>query len=278
MGANTHTLAKWGASALLTGTLVFSASAQAALDNWGTYSSASTSTCASFSDTCSVGTGPSDFAFGGDNVMGSESSVSINDGRGSSFASATVDAVTNELNTTVLRGQASGNANGIATAFAAGIDGYTYTGADPITLVITATLTGTISNPSNSSFNDIDGFIALIDEFQLDGMGTINLSGFFGEGIFPIDQANLSLDASGSDSAFVSIDLQQGDTFYLYSTLSVGGANGGNSSSMNSLRYDFSSTDNLVSSSIAAAPVPVPAAAWLMGSALLGLFGASRTK
>ncbi|MFK8030086.1 MAG: hypothetical protein AB8G18_07585 [Gammaproteobacteria bacterium] len=275
MRATTNTLKKLGASALLTSSLVISAGAHAALDNWGTYASASTSTCASFSDTCSVGTGPAEFAFGPDNVMGSTSDAAISDVRGSAFASSTLEAVNSDLNTVVLRAQASGNANGISSGFAAGIDAYTYTGTDPITLVINATLTGSVNNPSNSAFNDISGYIALIPEFQLDGMGTIDLSGFFGEGIFPIDDASMFLNATGSDTAFVSIDLQQGDSFYLYSTLSLGGANGGNTESMNSLRYVFSTTDGLVSSSEAAV-VPVPAAVWLMGSALLGLFGMRR--
>ena len=247
---------------------------QIPLDNWGTYADSGTLTCASFSETCSTGSSPSNFDPGEDNVMGSEANSSISDIRGSASSSATIEAVNSGLNSIVLRGQATGAANGIALTFAAGIDAYTYTGIDPITLVIDATLTGTISNPSGSGFNDISGFIALISPNQIDGFGTINLSGFFGEGIFPIDSTYLNLDATGSDSAFVSIDLNQGDSFYLYSTLSVGGAAGGSSSSMNSLRYTFSSTDGLISSS--SAVVPVPAAVWLFGSALLGLAGVRR--
>ncbi len=255
-------------AALVAGCLIAPMSSMAA--TWGTGASSGTSTCASFSTTCSTGTSPRDFGPYIDNESGATASSSISDGRGAAEAHASFLG-TSGIEMVHLRGQASSNTGGIAQASAWGLNTYTYTGADTnITLDID--LTGSLSNPADSAFTRIRADIYVIDPSNLDGMPFTNISGFLGEGVFPIAETSVSIGGSGSDTGSLNLNLTDGAEFSIWAILFVGAGNGESVQAMNSLDLTFSNNAGLVSA------VPLPAAVWLFGSGLFGLIAVARRK
>ncbi len=247
------------------------------MTEWGAGASSGTSTCASFSSTCSVGTGPS---FSGDYVdnfhnLTADSSVSSSLGASEAHSQLTG---TSGISTPHLTGQAVGGANGIARATAWGLEGYTYTGSGSTSVDLNISLSGTLSNPSGSAFTKIASTVHIIDaaEWEFNLSETTAPFGYFGEGLFPIESSTLSLTDTGSITDTISLTLNSGDSFYIWASLSVGAGKNGTAESLNSLSMSFSNNSGLVAASVGA--VPVPAAVWLFGSGLLGLTGVARYK
>lgn len=248
-----------------------------ALDQWGTGASSVTLACASFSTTCSTGTSP---VIGGDyedNLFTSFSTSSVSTAQGSGMGTSQI-VDTSGIDTIKLTGQAqgtaktSGNVGGIGDGEAWGLIGYTYNGPGA-TISLDVNLSGTVSNPIGSGFSEIVASVYIIDpldwEFTLGGFST-DASGYFGEGLFPIAEAFVSLEESGIDSDSIELMLETGDSFYVWAFMNVGAGAGGTSSSLNSLDMSFSDNSNLIANSSA---VPLPAAAWLLFSGMFALLG-----
>lgn len=260
-------------AALIAGCLIAPMSSMAA--TWGTGASSSTSDCvATGTSTCNVGTNGS-FGPYVDNVDGATASSSFSDGRGAAEAHASI-IDDSGIEMVHLRGQADSNSNGIAHASAWGLNTYTYTGANT-TITLDIDLTGTLNNASGSSFTNISADIYVIDPADLNGMPFTDLSGSFGEGIFPIAETSVSIGGSDPATDSLSLTLNNGDEFSIWAILFVDAGNGDSAQAMNSLDLTFSSNTGLVSTAQVSA-VPVPAAVWLFGSGLLGLIAVARRK
>lgn len=231
--------------------------------------------------------------FDDDSNVGGGASSSISGVQGSGSANATFVSLGAGLSTFKLTGTATGsvtgdNGNGgFANVAARAVDGYTYNGAGPLALTLTLDLTGSLSWPTSGADSNLDGIFAemhvFTNPFDISfindslSFGEVDLSGCFGECFTPEDSAYASIinpTANGSASDTIDLLLNPGDSFYLYGSLGMGGAGGGTASSLNSFDVVFSSTQGLTSTSA----IPVPAAAWLFGSALLGMFAAIRNR
>ncbi len=226
---------------------------------------------------------------------------------------------TGEIALPHLRGMSYAESSRYSFAGAYGLEGFTYHGADQ-TINLNMTLTGTLFNPANNPngasissnvylFRDAEAFESVVAP----GIVNINtlLSGiertsthlqlpsyeefqWGGQHPYMMNPDDYPL---AEDSDTLSIDLTEGDTFYLYAYHSVRASGQGGTycpygdcydpdeilnpfaRSLNSLELGFTTTSGgtitgLTASSVSA--VPVPAAVWFMGSALLGLFGFGR--
>ena len=259
---------------LFSGLFISQVSSAALVDQWGTGASSSVRTCASFSATCSTSTGPSTFGPYEDNLFSSASTSSATSTLGDGTGTSQI-VNTSGINTIRLTGYGQGAAKnpgpgGVGRGSSWGLLGYTYNGPGE-TLELDINLDGTISNPLNSGFNDISAsvFIVDADEWE-DNLGgfTTDASGFFGEGIFPIAELYLDLTATGSTDGSIFLGVSPGDSFYIWATMTVGGAAGGFSNSLSSLDMAFIDNSNLIANGT---PVPVPAAAWLLLSGLIAV-------
>lgn len=243
---------------------------------WGTGAESYTSTCASFSATCSTGTSPSSFSPTVDNVSGATSSSSISDVRGASEAHATI-INSSGIEMVHLAGQAG--AGQIAQASAWGLNTYTYSGANT-SITLDIDLTGSLSN-AGSAFTKISADIYIIDPNDIDSFPTTDLRGNFGEGIPPIAHTELEIIANTAGVVSITdslnLSLANGDEFSIWALLYVGAGDNGQVQAMNSLDLSFSNNAGLTSVASVSA-VPVPAAVWLFGSGLLGLVGVARRK
>ena len=243
--------------------------------SWGTGASSSTSACVATTSTCNVGTA-GNFGPYVDNVDTATASSSISDTRGAAEAHASLNN-TSGIEMVRLRGQAASNTGGITHASAWGLNTYTYTGAGA-TVSLDINLTGAFSNPEGSSFTKLEADIYVIHPDDISGVPFTNLSGLFGEGIFPIAETSVSIsdNVTTADSDSLSITLTNGDEFSIWAILFVDAADGAQVHSMNSLNMNFSDNTGLTSAGVSA--VPVPAAVWLFGSGLLGMIAVARRK
>jgi hypothetical protein len=255
---------------------LFAAPAHAApaLDQWGTGASTSTSTCANFSLTCGVGTGPLGFGNQVDNFRILAADSTVNDVRGAAEAHAVITGVTG-LNLSRLTGQAGGPQ--IASGSSWGLDAYLYTGA-ATTRTLSVTLTGTVTNPGNSPFTGISASVYVLDPGEVEnlGGGFTNFAGIFNEGLFPTQRVDLHIKPAGHlNTGSIVLDLNSGDSFYLWATMSTASGLGGTAISMNSLSLSFDDNTGLRSASAGQiSPVPEPSA-WLMLLAGLATLGSA---
>ena len=248
----------------------FAGSAQAALEDWGTEARTSIADCPSFCTNFS--SGPSLGGLGVSNSGLSEISMS----RGNAKASA---VLAGDISSPILKAEAYANPNShgaFATAF--GVQGYTYTGPGE-TVVINIDLDGLVNDPESDA-SDTSAFMEVVI-YQTDSFGFIadRPSLDFEFGAMPFQQSGggeasvfLQLDYMNptTDSGQISIDLVNGDEFYLWALLRAeaeAGLSATSADAFNTGTISFAG-DPLLE---AAAPVPVPAALWLLGSALVGL-------
>lgn len=179
---------------------------------------------------------------------------------------------------------ALGSTTGFVNSDASAIQRFRYTGSTATTINATGFFRGNIS--SSGSSNRITGRIALIAASG--DMDTL-ISDFLDRTLFN------DLGSTGAHSALtsarqfvqtispgtlnqnrtVSLAVNPNDEFFLYGQLNVNGALGVSADAWagsNGARYILDNSSNLV----AVSAVPVPAAVWLMGSALVGLLGFKR--
>lgn len=251
--------------------------ALAVLDQWGVGASSTTLACADFAlPDCGVGTGPVDSGPDVDLINGLVADSEVVSPRGEGEGHARLSRA-GSISTPELKAFGAGTAGGPGTAgigqgFAFGMEGYTYAGPGT-TISLDIELSGIITNPNGRSFTSIDADVYILDpgDFAFGGFGTLNLGGLLGEGIFPLDVVSLFLDNSGIDTASLQLDLEDGDQFYVYATLGASAANGAIADALGTLTMDFSDSSGLV-----AASVPLPPAAWLFVSAVVGMLGVRR--
>ena len=204
-------------------------------------------------------------------------------GRGTVSASAEVQGT---FAIPVLKAKAeSADANGWVSATAWGIQGYQFTGADNTTISLDSALTGTINNTSGSDVTGLSVGVWLLAGDS--GLMFPNAPGSFNELLLqtlllPVIDSfsweNLSsgaVDRSTTTTDIMDqldITLNNGDEFYLLAGL-VAAADGDMAfaNAFSTLEMNFNSTE------LVPVGVPVPAAIWLFGSALVGLFGIRKT-
>ena len=248
----------------------FAGSAQAALDEWGTEAWTSIADCSGSCTNFSFGP-----TMGGPGISNSGLSE-ISAPRGNAKASA---VLAGDISSPILKAEAYANPNShgaFATAF--GVQGYTYTGIGE-TVVININLDGLVDDPESDA-GDTSAFMEVVI-YRPDNFAFIahRPSLDFEFGAMPFQQSGgseasvfLQLDYMNptTDSGQISIDLANGDEFYLWALLRAeaeAGLSATSADAFNTGTISFAG-DPLLE---AAAPVPVPAALWLLGSALVGL-------
>ena len=165
---------------------------------------------------------------------------------------------------------------GFATAF--GAQGYTYTGADSFIFNLDYNLHGSVGTNFTGS-NGLRADIAILMGNNLEwttDFGTL----IYESGLNPIHTNTLFIN-NGLDqnrSSSLNFELNPGDMFYVVASIGArsvdGFVDGWNTFSMNFL----DNTGLVAETAPAVSAVPVPAAAWLFGSALLGFVGVARRK
>ncbi|MDH5396415.1 MAG: VPLPA-CTERM sorting domain-containing protein [Gammaproteobacteria bacterium] len=184
-----------------------------------------------------------------------------------------------------LRVQTTANTGSGAWASAFGVQAYTYTGLDSSIFTLDYNLHGSVGSNLTGAIGSsyLRGDIAILvgSEAHLDWYPDI--STLYYEVGYGFDQAgmdslfiNNGVDVNTSGS--LSFGLNPGDIFYVIAALGAksldGYADSWNTFSMNFL----DDTDLVAATAPAVSAVPVPAAAWLFGSALLGFIGVNRRK
>jgi hypothetical protein len=179
-----------------------------------------------------------------------------------------------------LKASASSGSNTQAGAYAFGAQGYTYAGADT-TITLDFNLHGSVSdNATGSADNFVDAYIAVIVG------NSLNWDPYFGTLVYE-DAPNLGYNVPGVQSLFITSGLDQnapgsitfdvtnGMNFYVVASMNALSQNGYADAS-HTLTMNFNDDTGLTAASVST--VPVPAAAWLFGSGLIGLFGVARRK
>jgi len=227
------------------------------------------------------------YAYAGESmVSGGELSSSATASKVGSGASATASAMyvgsTSYLPELKVTGSSAVGQQASAHAF--GAQGYHYAGgAESITLNFN--LHGSVGdNDSGSATNALGVSIAVIDSGALWSPGHLTWETDFGTLIYETvggavlgEVVNLSI-ADGNDqnaTGSITFDVSEGTDFYVVASMRAIAKNGFVDAS-NTFTMTFSDNTGLKAASVSA--VPVPAAAWLFGTGLLGFVGARKRK
>lgn len=257
------------------------------LTNWGTLATISEYTCTS--DFCGADTvaealallgltvGPIDGAAG-------NTSATVSSGSWPSPGSASGTAtVASGLGIPILKAGAASPANTWLGGQALAIQAYEYTGPDPTLITLNWNLTGSILNPDGDPLTGLVVFAGFFTDAQLPTFPDVSI---------PLNAFTLLVDlalaspadnfneyttqnASVNESGTIDIQVANGDDFYLIMGLMAGaGGSDALAESLSTLTAEFAGQPALSP----AFTVPLPAAAWLFGSALLGLAGIRRSR
>lgn len=261
------------ATALLSA--VFSLNANAAITTgWGTQAGTSrASNCPSYCTTANGG----DFTYdsmGGEFIAEAAATESTY-GNAKAYAGLSGSSY---LPTLKVATSATVGKGSSASAFAT--QGFTYTGADNSTITLDINVHGSVGNNSQPGYSrkQLRGDVAVFIGEGLDwypDFATLVYEIAYGA---PVTEAGLEslLITNGNDinkTASISFDLQAGDTFYVVSSMDANSKNGF-ADGWNTMTMSFDDASQLQ----AVSQVPVPAAAWLFGSALLGLASIGRKR
>ncbi len=223
------------------------------------------------SNVCS---GPSNFVSNGGAWFTDSSSVNVDS---SAQAYATLDATDG---TPILKAYGNAPAFGARWSGAQGVQRYQYTGSLAATITVTANFHSNMSGTGSG----LRGSVGLFDvsawgvesslEFAFDDG---NVSGYLGEGLpYSSYESDSIFNATGDQnfSLTTTLDLNNGDEFFLYGAMSAYGTNGGLSDGLSTGTFSFDNNNLQILGSVSA--VPVPAALYLFSPALLGLLGLRR--
>ncbi|MEQ8497112.1 MAG: hypothetical protein RLW61_17675 [Gammaproteobacteria bacterium] len=264
--------------------LARSVDAATTLTEWGTLATASSYTCSS--DFCGADTVPEllaltttlavDASDGGDNVT--SAAVSLGGAYPApGFASGAATAA-GGLGVPVLRAGAASDTSGWISGQALAVQAYEYTGPGE-TLSLTWNLTGSVNNPDADTLTGLVVFAGFFSQAELPAFPEVDPSDPSATAFLLATLALVSPDdnfleftatnANVVESGNISIDVTNGEEFYLAMGL-MAGAGGSNATaeSLSTLVADFDGAPLLTP---AFTSVPLPGAAWLLGSALIGL-------
>ncbi len=163
-------------------------------------------------------------------------------------------------------------------ALTTAVQGYTFTGATTTSFSLFVELHGTTNEPDFSSDARIRSDLAvyiLPDAPFVTHFGTLIFEYVaLTPGAELLANESLFLSAGlGTDLASTTLNfsLDPGDEIYVFANLSARASRGGSADATNTLSMTFNDA-----SLLQATVVPVPAAVWLFGSALIGLLGIRR--
>ena len=162
---------------------------------------------------------------------------------------------------------------------AVGMLGYTYTGATTtisLDIVLDGERGGT-TDPSDAwvrsnvavILGDVNDFVTHYPTFIFE---VVPLT----PGLSVLDESNMSLDLNAGQqtkNGSIGFTLNDGDEFFVWAGLEAGGIRNGFGDAFNTLSMSFSDDAGITTN-----VVPIPAAAWLFGSGLIGLIGLARRK
>ncbi len=259
------------------------------LTQWGTSASASSADCSVLS--CSK----FDFLLFNPIIPGSsngginQTSTQLLDhdnpeGRGTVSASV---ALQGGLSVPLLKTKATSvDNNGWVSAMAMGIQGYQFTGSDNTTITLDATLTGSVNNPLGSNVTGLSvGVWLMMDAPAFLFPAATTMSDLLLQvALMPVEDSfsweDLSTGIVNRSTTTtdpmdrLQLTLDNGDEFYMLAALTAAAdGTGALADAFSTLEMEFD-TAALVPAGV----VPIPAAAWLFGSGLLGLFSFARKK
>ena len=256
------------------------------LTQWGTYAGASSADC-TILDCSKFG-----FLFnpiipgavvGGLNQTSAELLGDVNpDGRGTISASVELQG---GLSIPILKAKAeSVDDDGWVSGLAMGVQGYQFTGVDGTTVKLDTALTGDITNTSAS---DVTGLSVGVWLFAGDsGFVFPNPPASMGDLLLQVlllpvvdsfswedtDTGNVNRSTTTTDQLDqLSFTLNHGDEFYLLAGLTAAAdGSGAIADAFSTLEMKFNTTQ------LTPANVPLPAGLWLLGGALVWLFGLTK--
>lgn len=249
------------------------ASHAAIVGGYGAYASASTaSNCPSYCTTAGGG----DFQYDADGGEFSDLAFAeeLSYAEGRAQASLTGSTYLPELKVFTSADLAKGSG-----ATAMGVQGFTYNGAGSASITLDLNLHGSITNnPSGYAFNQITASIAVLIGSDLGwypDFGTLVFE------VSSLDQGGLEyLGLSGSglnqtSTGSITFNIDPGQDFYVVAELNAN-SNNGIADAWNTLTMSFEDATGLSAASVNT--VPVPAAVWLFGSGLVGLWSVGRRR
>lgn len=230
----------------------------------------------------SVGGSQSSSATIGSATAGSSTGLQ---GRGS--AGASVQIPTSGLRIPVLRARVESAMDDFFVSGAAlGLQAYRFTGSDGTPVSLNVSLDGSVNKaPDSSNLTGLEVNVWIMSAstpftFPADPVPVSELVANIILDSFPEDPfiTSMAWDAASTGTGIIDrtdqldFSLDNGDEFYLMAALSAG-ADGINASALSwsTLTMEFDTTELQ-----AASVVPLPAAAWLFGTGLLGLIGIAR--
>lgn len=230
---------------------------------------------------CQSGSGPCDGSILSHSDSGTTSSTSSETSYATADASATLSNSSSylpELNVNATAGAGSG---AFATAY--GVQQYTFTGPSGSIFDLDYNLHGSVgSDLFGQQLSATVGILLGDSPFAWDF--DVDLATNVYEIAYPLELVDIdTLFISGGNDVNVpgtmSFELNSGDTFYIFAALSAKAVNGYADAS-NTFTMSFLDDTGLVATTTGPDinPVPVPAAAWLFGSALLGFAGFSKRR
>lgn len=217
---------------------------------------------------------------GGEFALNANTTISNGFGSGAGFAMLDGSSLL-----PVLGAEAFSNANTRSRAVATGVQSYMYTGATTTSISLTYTFEGVLDYAVGSNQDaEIGSRIGIVRGGIPDGDFITDFPTLFFEildsnpNVSVIQLDNFGLTQNTADPGPISFtssiffDLNPGDVISVAAQLVAQAERGGSADALSTLTMEFSDDSNLVAIGV----VPVPAAVWLFGSALLGLFGLRR--
>ena len=176
----------------------------------------------------------------------------------------------------ILRVEASADVGRGGEASAMGVQGFTYSGAASTTLTLNMNLHGSVGVGDSNFYqrNVLEAGVAVFVGSQ------INFYGGFGTMVYenilpPTDVTQMFISSGTNQNVFdsISFDIDPGQDFFVLGYMNASSKNG-YADAWNTLTMSFEDDTGLTA--VETSAVPVPAAAWLFASGLLGMVGVAR--